>query len=396
MRFEMMVFRSAQGISTLVVDATDEAEARDTACRSGYSVLSTAARRERRSGWGANDFDLSLFGQELLALMEAGMNLVEAVALLADRARSPAGRAVLQRLLTGVQHGQSVSAAMEAIPEAFPVLFVASVRASERTGALVEGVRSFLAYQRSLNALRSKLVSASVYPCILLVVGVLVVLFLITYVVPRFSVVYAGLDQSQLPVLSRMLMAWGQVFAAHTGSLVAGFAVVAVGILGALRLPSVRAALQRRLWQLPRVGEQLRIYQLARFTRTLALLLKGGIPLPTALGMTASLLRQPALQSGLTAARQALEEGQSVAQTFHRSGLATDVGVRLLSVGERSGALHQTLERIAQFYDEENARQLDLFTRSFEPVLMVLMGVVIGGIVVLMYLPIFQLASSIQ
>lgn len=385
-----------QGIVSLVVHATSEEAACDEARRDGYAVLSASAMREPAWAWRKEQFDLLLFGQELLALMDAGMSLVESMTLLAERSRSVSARAVLHRVLTLITRGQSVSGAMESAPEAFPLLFVASVRASERTGSLADGIRSYLRYQHSLNALRDKVVSASIYPCLLMVVGLLVVLFLLSYVVPRFSLVYAGMDQAQLPWMSRLLMQWGQVFAAHTIAIFVGLAGLAVATFVLLRLASVRSAVTRRLWRLPRLGEQLRIYQLARFTRTLALLLKGGVPLPTALGMTESLLHQPALQSGLAAARRGLQEGQGLADTFRRHGLATEVGVRLLAVGERSGSLDLTMERIAAFYDEENARQIDLFTRMFEPVLMVAMGLLIGGIVILMYMPIFQLASSIQ
>lgn len=337
-----------------------------------------------------------LFGHELLALMEAGMGLVEAVTLIAERMRSAASQATLAQILMQVTRGQSFSSALESAPDAFPVLFVASVRASERTGMLADGIRSYMAYQQSLNALRNKVVSASIYPCVLIAVGGIVVLFLLSYVVPRFSQVYAGMEQTQLPLMSRLLMQWGQVFAAHTGLIFSGLIGFAILTLGLLRLTPFRAILNRWLWGLPRVGEQLRIYQLARFTRTVALLLKGGVPLPTALGMTESLLRQPVLQQGLASARRALQEGQGLAETFRLHGLATEIGVRLLSVGERSGSLDRTMERIAAFYDDENARQIDLFTRMFEPLLMLVMGLLIGGIVILMYLPIFQLASSIQ
>lgn len=396
MRFALTVYRPAGGFSTLILDAADEASARHEASRAGWGVLSVELVRGRRGQLAGARFDVVLFGQELLALVEAGMSLVEAIELLTARAKAASTRSVLQALHDGIGRGLSVSAAMESRPDAFPVLFVATVRASERTGSLIEGVRSYLAYRRSLDALRAKLVSASIYPFMLLVVGVLVVAFLLTYVVPRFAGVYASLDPAQLPLMSRALMEWGQLFAAHRGALLAGVAVVVTAAAVALLRPSARAAFERALWRVPHVGERLRVYQLARFTRTLALLLEGGTPLPAALGLTSSLLRQPALQASLASARQAIEEGRGVAEAFRDNALATDVGARLLSVGERSGSLHQTMTRIATFYDDENARRLDLLTRVFEPALMVTMGLVIGGIVVLMYLPIFQLASSIQ
>lgn len=396
MRFELMVFRPASGLGPLVLDAVDEDAAKEEARRSGYSVLSITRLRRQATSWQRDRFDLPLFCQELLALMEAGMTLVESFVLLANRARTARSRAVLQQVLAGIQRGESVSRALNTAPDEFSPLFVASIRASEHTGALTDGIRSFLAYQRSLDAVRNKVVSASVYPCMLLGAGVLVILFLLSYVVPRFSVVYAGLDQTELPFMSQLMMRWGQVFSTHSVPILVAIVGCLVATTLLARQPLVRAGMQRWLWQVPRVGEQIRTYQLARFTRTLALLLKGGETLPASLGLSASLLRQAALQEGVLAAKQAVEEGQGLADAFQRHGLATEVGVRLLSVGERSGALDQTMERIATFYDDENARQIDLFLRTFEPLLMVFMGLVIGGIVILMYLPIFQLANSIQ
>ena len=244
--------------------------------------------------------------------------------------------------------------------------------------------------------MRGKVIAASIYPALLLAVGGLVVLFLMVYVVPRFSQVYAGLGEERLPFLSLWLMRWGQLASEFAMPLV----IVAAGMVAAgvylVRMAFVRAWLERWLWRIPGVGAQLQIYQLARFTRTVAMLLKGGIPLVSALDMTDALLRQPVLKAGLMAARKALREGRSLAETFREQGLATEVGVRLLVVGERGGELGETMERIAAFYDDETARYVEWFTKLFEPVLMVFMGLLIGGIVILMYLPIFQLASSIQ
>lgn len=397
MQFDLKVYRAEGGVSLLRSSAHDAQSARDQAERQGYAVLSARAVRNGLFGGGGRvRFDVPLFGQELLALMEAGMGLVEALSLLAERVRQAEVKQVLSHVLSLVAQGQPFSCALEGNPDIFPVLFVASVRASEKTGNLVEGVKRYLTYHGQVNALRAKVISASIYPVLLLAVGGLVVLFLMVYVVPRFSQVYAGLGEERLPFLSLLLMRWGQLASEFAMPLVIVAAgMVAVGVY-LVRMAFVRAWLERWLWRIPGVGAQLQIYQLARFTRTVAMLLKGGIPLLSALDMTDALLRQPVLKAGLMAARQALREGYSLAETFREQGLATEVGVRLLVVGERGGELGETMERIAAFYDDETARYVEWFTKLFEPVLMVFMGLLIGGIVILMYLPIFQLASSIQ
>lgn len=398
MRFDLKAYREQDGVTVLALDAPDLAAARRRAESDGYRVLSARAtgRWSLRRLLAAQGFSAPLFGQELLALLEAGMSLVEAVAILAGKAKHPEARRVLDELHRVLGEGRTFSKALESVTGAFPPLLIATVRASERTGNLPEALRRWLAYHRQLNGLRDRVVAASVYPALLIGVGTLVVVFLLAYVVPRFARVYEDIGQANLPLLSRLLMHWGQAAGDHVFALVAGLCAALAGIVYALMRPQTRAALERRLWQLPTLGEQLRIYQLARFTRTVAMLLKGGVPLVSALDLTGDLLRQPALQSGLDKARASIREGRSVSEAFAAHGLATDVGVRLLVVGERGGELGEAMERIAGFYDDEVARSVDWFSRLFEPALMLMMGVMIGGIVILMYLPVFELASSIQ
>lgn len=397
MRFTLKAYRDTEGVIELALDAANPVAARRLAEAQGYRVLSTgrgdASTTPRLFSGGR--FSVPLFAQELLALLEAGLGLVETVALLARKARHGEAQYILQDLQRRVGEGRSFSQALDAIP-AFPPLFVATVRASERSGHLADALRRYLAYHRQLNALRDKVLAASVYPLLLVGVGGLVVLFLLAYVVPRFSRIYEDVGRAHLPLLSRWLMHWGQLAGDHALALGLSAALLAGGLVYLLRRPATRAAIERWLWRLPAVGEQLRIYQLARFTRTLAMLLRGGIPLVAALGMVDELLRQPGLQAGLVHARLAISEGRPVSDSFAAHGLATEVGTRLLVVGERSGELGEALERIAGFYDDEIARSVEWFSRLFEPALMMGIGLLIGGIVILMYMPIFELASSIQ
>lgn len=399
MRVDIKAYRDPGGVSELALDATDIPAACRQAEAQGYRVIAARAASRWALAEGrflARGFPVALFCQELLALLDAGMGLVESIAILARKAKHPEARRILAELQRLLGEGRTFSRALEAEAGAFPALFIATVRTSERTGDLAEALRRYLAYQRQLHAVRDKIVAASVYPLLLVGVGMLVVLFLMAYVVPRFSRVYADVGEAHLPFLSRWLMHWGQAVGDHAWALGGVFVLLIAGAIYAFTRPELRAALERRLWRLPAVGEQLQVYQLARFTRTVAMLLKGGIPLVTALDMTDELLRQPALKAGLDAAKQAIREGRTVSDTFGAHGLATEVGTRLLVVGERSGELGEAMERIAGFYDDEIARAVEWFSRLFEPALMLFIGLVIGGIVILMYLPIFELASSIQ
>jgi general secretion pathway protein F len=158
---------------------------------------------------------------------------------------------------------------------------------------------------------------------------------------------------------------------------------------------STREMMARWLWTLPSVGERIRVYRLARFYRTMGMLVRGGIPILGAMEMAAGLLGLE-LRAALGAAANAVREGRPLSQAMQTCGLATPVGVRMLAVGERSGQMQEMMEHIAAFYEQETARWVEWFTRLFEPLLMVVIGVMIGAIVVLMYLPVFELAGNIQ
>jgi len=252
----------------------------------------------------------------------------------------------------------------------------------------------FVAYQQQIDLLRKKLVNASIYPLVLCVAGLLVTGFLLGYVVPRFSSIYADLG-SDLPFASRMLMQWGQAIHNHGLAVLLTVGVTAVLAVQLAMRPGVRAAVGRQLARIPMVGRQMRIYQLARLYRTVGMLLRGGMPAVTSFEMSAGLLSL-SLRPALAQATQAVREGQSLANSMERFELTTPVATRMLRVGERSGNMGEMMERIAAFYDDELARMVDVLTRLIEPVLMTFVGIVIGVIVILMYFPIFELAGSIH
>lgn len=403
MRFLLTVLRNQESLSERAYDAADAAGACRQAEAHGFRVI--AARRVTGrfffdlGAWfvspGAR-FSVSLFCQELLALLDAGLGLVESLALLAPKARREEVRQVLADLRRQVAEGHSFASALANATTVFPPLFVAAIKSAERTGSVSEALRRYSAHHRQLNALRETLVAAAVYPLLLVGVALVVVVFLLAYIVPRFSRIYEDIGRDHLPLLSRGLMQWG-AWVGDSGLEVGVGIAFALAVTGAaLFQPSVRMHAIRIGWRLPVIGEQLRLYPLARLTRTVAMLLKGGVPLVAALDMCDDLLGQVSLRQGLADARAAIRAGRSVADTFSQYGLATDVGVRLLVVGERSGDLGEIMERIAAFYEDEIRRTVDRISRLFEPVLMLFIGALIGGIVILMYLPIFELAGSLQ
>lgn len=379
-----------------MVDAIDETSARDWARGQGYAVLAVRKSGIGLPGFRASraDFDSLLFSIELAALLDAGLGLVEALEALSEKESRGERRRVLGGMLAELAQGQSLSSAMGRYSQHFPTLYTAMVRASERTGDLKQALARYIGYREEVDRVRKKILAALIYPVILMVVGSMVMAFLMFYVVPRFSKVYEGIS-GELPFFSTLLLGAGRTIEAH-GWIVALVLVAALGVAGfAATRQDIRARLNEQLWRVPALGGRMRVYQLGRFYRTLGMLLRGGIPILPAMDMVRGLL-SARLQLQLVEARRLLAEGQSVSHAMGTAGLTTSIASRMLVVGERSGAMAEMMERIAAFCDEDSSRWVDWFTRLFEPLLMTVIGLAVGMVVVLMYMPIFELASSIQ
>ncbi|HET7199335.1 MAG TPA: type II secretion system F family protein [Burkholderiales bacterium] len=394
MRFELKAVNLDGRVEALDLHGLDRASAVQQAEGRGYTVLSVRARAGFGVRAAGSRFPLSLFSQELLVLIRAGLPLVEAIETLAERERRGEFRALLERVAATLRQGNTLSSALQQFPQAFPALYIATVQASERTSDLAPALQRYVAYQSQLEAIRKRLVNAAIYPALLIGAGTLVGLFLLLYVVPRFSRIYEE-RSVDLPVFSKLLLAWGQMVEGHGVLVVGVIAALAIAAWYALRNASVKARIENALWKLPAVGERLKLYQLARFYRTIGMLLRGGTPLLAALQMSSELLH-PLLRSRLAAATRSVSEGRPVSQSMEASGLTTTIALRMLAVGEKGGNMGEMMEQIAAFHDEEISRWVDWFTRLFEPLLMAAIGLVIGAIVVLMYMPIFELAGSLQ
>ncbi|WP_291995074.1 type II secretion system F family protein [Candidatus Accumulibacter sp. ACC003] len=400
MRFEVRALSPDNLVETHTVDASDAGEAAQLLQQRRLQPLSIKAA----SGAGANSphlpgrasrsFSLLLFSAELLALLEAGLSLVEAFEALLDKEAAPTSRAVLERLTRDLREGLRFSAALARQAEVFPPLYVGIVRAAEGTSNLPQALSRYIDYQTRLDTLRNKVLSAAIYPAILLAVGCGVTLFLMAYVVPRFAGVYQGSGRS-LPWLSQLLIDWGQFAGAHAKAVIWGLLALVAAIAYWLRrfIGSGRWILF--LTRLPGIGERVRVIELSRLYLTTGMLLEGGIPIVAALDIVGNTV-SPKTREALRLARAMVSDGGTLSQAFDSSGLATPVALRLLRVGERSGQMGAMLTRSAMFYEGESARWIERFAKVFEPLLMVAIGLLVGLIVVLLYMPIFDLAGSLQ
>ena len=398
MKFRARVINAQQLIVDQVLEAHDLERARDQLTQLGLRAISIQADNpgalnlQRWLGVGRVDFSVLLFSQELLALLNAGLGIVESTEALSEKETDAARRQVFEKLLHDLRSGKRFSVALQSQEAVFPVLYIGVVRAAEGTSDLPQALQRYVDYQKRLEAVRSKVVSASIYPGILISVGLLVSLFLMVYVVPKFAEVYQGAGR-ELPFMSALMLSWGRFAAEHTSWLLLALAGVAGSLLWLWQRIRKNGGWVVILAKLPQIGERVRIYELSRLYMTMGMLLQGGIALVKAMEVVASVVSMD-VQNKLARARHDIESGVSLSVAFESAALTTPISQRLLMVGERTGDLGKMLTQSALFYDEEITQWIDRFMRSFEPLLMTAIGLIVGVIVILLYMPIFDLAGS--
>jgi len=394
MQFEVRAL-SAERCETLVVEALDEADARRVLEARALQPVSIRARGAARTmARSRSNFDLALFSQELAELLDAGLEIVEAVEALAAREQDGARARICAVLLARLREGMRFSAALEQAGDAFPALYVGLIRAAETTSGLHGALSRYIEYRSRFDALRARITSALIYPAVLLVVGGAVTLFLIGYVVPRFASVYHGSTRA-LPLLSTLLLELGLFIANHALATGAMLAALLFGGGAALMQAWRSGRIEQAIAHLPGLGERFALFRLSQLYLTLGTLLGGGMPVVHAIELAEGVL-PPALRDRLRAAGSALRRGESITAALAAQQLCTPVSLRLLRAGEGTGRVGEMFVRTARYHDAELARWIERFSKLFEPVLMAAIGITVGFIVVLLYLPIFDLAGSLQ
>lgn len=397
MKFQVIGLNAASAETTLTVDAVDAVAARAAALASGVAALQVRAAAGGANNTaaprvGAARLDIDLFCQELLAMLQAGIGLREALETLRDK--SGGNQGAIGALLTPLHEGKPLSAAMQAQPAVFPVLLVESIRAAERTSDIAPALARYTRFARQRRELRGKLVAAALYPMILMGVSLAVLLFLVGYIIPRFAQIYADLGD-RLPAASRGLMQLGLLLQAQPLLLVLLVAGAVALLVFAVRGGQAQRIGQHLLRQVPRLNRMMFTVQRAQLYRSLAMLLAGGVPVLQALGLARGVLHGDMLARS-DAAALSISQGQAFSDSFDEAGLSTVVADRFFRVGERAGNLAEMMDRAADFHEDEIARTVDWIGRIIGPVLMLFMGALIGAVVVLMYLPIFQLTEALQ
>lgn len=336
-----------------------------------------------------------VFNQELATLLKAGLPLVQSLDILRRRVHNPVFKSVLDDVHDRVRAGSSLSEAFEAHGSLFPGVYTASLMAGEKSGSLEQVIRRYVAYVKVIAGVRRKTVSALVYPTILLALSLGVVSLIVLRVVPEFALFYAGFDR-ELPLSTRAIVAISKLATTYFAWIALALAAAAVAVWLWLKQPGQRQSFDRWILQLPALGPVARKFATSQAARTLATLLGGGIPLVNAIEVSARAIKNQFIARELLTAAQKVREGQALALAMDESRAFPDVAIKMVEVGESTGALQEMLNSLADFFDEEIETNLGRFITLVEPILLIVMGIVIAGLLLALYLPLFNLSNVLR
>jgi type IV pilus assembly protein PilC len=356
--------------------------------RAGLS-LSFGRGRQRIKG-----HEFLVFNQELATLLKAGMPLVQSLDILRQRVPNRTLKTVLDSVHDKVKGGSALSDAFAEHQSLFPAVYSASLLAGERSGNLDTVIRRYVGYEKIVTAVRRRTISALIYPAILITMMIVLVAIIVLKVVPAFSEFYANFE-APLPLLTRIIVSISNAFTNHIGLIVLGVVALVALSMSWLRIPAQHERLHRWLIDLPWIGTTALKFYMSQLGRTLATLLGGGIPLVNALEISVKAISNRHLARELDAVRLRVQEGQGFAAALRERGVFPDVAVKMIEVGESTGALQEMLNSLADFYDEEVDMEVGRFITMIEPALLVGMGIIIAGVVLALYMPLFELSSLV-
>jgi type IV pilus assembly protein PilC len=335
-----------------------------------------------------------IFNQQFVTLIRAGLPILKALDLLAERLTDPKLTPYINGVRDDVRRGVLLSEAFR-LQGIFPKIYVTSVMAGEKSGSLVDVLERFIVYQKLALSVRKKIVVSLMYPCVLIVLVILVMIFLVTYVVPSFAVLYSSMS-AQLPTITIYLISIGTsarkfvlIYAAAVAGLIALF-------LWWRRTESAQERIDRVKIKVPLLGAIWIKYQVAQFARVLSTLLTGGIPLMQGLDTAADSLGTPLLRKTLEKAGRMVREGQTLASSLSATGVFPELAVDMVEVGESTGALPAMLTSVAEFYEDDVNTRMTAILSLIEPAIMIFMGCFIAFVLISLYLPIFSLADTIR
>ncbi len=396
-------YADARGeIHQQVAQAASEGEVRDRFTQQGFLVYSVKPRSEiagltsglRPTGKKLNIEKFLIFNQQFVTLVRAGLPILKALDLLAERLTDTKLSTHIRNVRDEVRNGAMLSEAF-ARQGVFPPIYVTSILAGERSGSLAEVIERFITYQKLSLSVRKKLLLSLLYPALLVSLVVCLIVFLITYVVPNFAGLYQSM-QAQLPAPTLILIAIGTTARSYVLLGAAALVVAIVGFRAWSRTPGGRETVDRVILRIPIAGEVWLKYQVAQFSRVLSTLLIGGIPLMQALATAADSLGTEVLKKVLVKATKLVQEGQSLSGALRLTKVFPSLSLDMIEVGESTGALPAMLASVAEFYEDDVSTRVTAALSLIEPVIMIFMGIFVAFVLISLYLPIFSLADSIR
>ncbi len=382
--------------------AENEVKLRQDLKGKGLHVLSL--RRRGRFNWQqftrpkrrrVSTHEFIIFNQELAALLKAGIPLVESLDILRQRVEHPLFKSVLDDVHTKVNSGSSLSEAFESHGTIFPGVYTASLLAGEKSGSLEDVLRRYVSYAQIISAVKRKTLSALIYPAILLGLSLLVIGIIILRVVPEFSHFYTSLG-AELPLATRIIMKFSTMLRAYFSLILSGAIAVGAIFLAWINQPGRGVLVDKLLLRLPAAGSVASKLAMSQLSRTLATLLGGGIALVNAIDVVANSVGNRYFSQQLKVISKEVREGQALSTAMSTRDVFPSVAVKMVKVGESTGALQEMLNSVADFFDEEIETTLSRFMTVIEPLLLVIMGVVIAGLLLALYMPVLQLGAIVQ
>lgn len=385
-------------VTEQLLTAADEASLRASLQAQGQTVLSVrpaskaSAFRQLSFKRAADPFPL--FCREVRTLLHAGMTVVEAVETLSARERLEGRSDSLSALLLArLQQGLSLSAALQELPQT-PSVLIAAVRAGERTSNLIEALDDYLRFNQLISQLRKKIVSAAIYPALVSLLGLGISLFLLLVVMPNFASMYENLRNSSAGG-SALTIRVSQFIGTHRAVVIGGLLLLAAMLTYWIASGKAKAHLTTLGFSIPWIRKRIEDFQLAMMYQALALLLKGGYPMTEAMQVAGKSALSAQLRDALEQDRRQIEQGGSVAQSLAQSQLCDEVGRRLMAAAERNGDFHLAADVVSRMHGERFELFVERLTRIVEPLLLLAVALVVGGIVIMMYLPVFDMATQL-
>jgi len=400
MEFICKIGTAAGQVVNQTEEALSETELRQRLQAAGYYVFSIEPKQLLRARVHAlrrgriRPDDFLIFNQQFLTLSKSGLPLQKSLDMLARQTRSEELRAALEDIRERVRAGELLSEAFDDAGK-FPKIFSATLRAGERSGSLDRVLAQYVTYQKATRSFRKKFLSALIYPAFLLVFLTGLIAFVITFIVPRFALLYSDLGV-QLPALTRFVIEFSLGVKQLGLFILIGIVGTALLLRGAWHSPATRLAWDRIKFRLPVVGKLLLKFSVAEFARTLGTLLQGGIPIVTALETARDSVTSPLLARAIGQAQAEVTTGRSLSASLKGTGFFPEIALDMLEVGEATGALPSMLEGLAEFFEEDVNIDLSTLVALVDPLMIASIAMVVAFVLIAFYLPLFSMAAQVH